>query len=81
MRIDILTGVPEILQSPLNHSILHRAREKGLAEVHIHNLRDFSRDRHKKIDDYAFSGEAGMVLTIQPIDDALAFLLKARNCM
>lgn len=79
MRIDILTGVPEILKSPLNHSIIQRAKDKGLAEVHIHNLRDFSRDRHKKIDDYAFSGEAGMVLTIQPIDDALKALRAERS--
>jgi tRNA (guanine37-N1)-methyltransferase len=79
MRIDIITGVPEILQGPVNHSILRRAREKGLAEVYIHNLRDFSTDRHKKIDDYAFSGEAGMVLTIQPIDAALSSLRKERT--
>ncbi len=79
MRIDILTGVPELLQSPLNHSILRRAKDKMLAEIHIHNLRDFSSDRHKKIDDYAFSGEAGMVLSIQPIDAALSQLQKERR--
>jgi tRNA (guanine37-N1)-methyltransferase len=79
MRIDILTGVPEILESPMNHSILGRAREKGLAEVHIHNLRDYSSDRHKKIDDYAFSGEAGMVLSIQPIEAAISALKKERT--
>jgi len=79
MRIDILTGVPELLQSPLDHSILKRARDKSLAEVHIHNLRDYSTDKHKKIDDYAFSVEAGMVLNIQPIDAALTALKNDRT--
>jgi len=79
MRIDILTGVPELLESPLNHSILKRARDKSLAEVHVHNLRDYSTDKHKKIDDYAFSGEAGMVLNIQPIDAALTELKNDRT--
>jgi tRNA (guanine37-N1)-methyltransferase len=79
MRIDIITGVPELLVSPIDHSIIRRARDKGLAEVHIHNLRDYSRDKHKKIDDYAFSGDAGMVLSIQPIDDAIDALTSARK--
>ena len=79
MRIDLITGVPELLESPVNHSIIRRARDKGLAEVHIHNLRDFSTDKHKKIDDYAFSGDAGMVLNIQPIDDAITSLTNARK--
>ncbi len=79
MRIDILTAVPELLHSPMNHSILSRARDKKLVEILIHNLRDYSRDKHNKIDDYAFSGEAGMVLSIQPIDDALSALKKERS--
>jgi len=79
MRIDVLSGVPELLTSPLNHSILKRAMDKGLAEIHVHNLRDFSRDKHKKIDDYAFSGEAGMVLSIEPVDLALQSLVKERD--
>ncbi len=79
MRIDILSGVPELLESPLNHSILRRAAGKGLAEIHVHNLRDYSRDKHKKIDDYAFSGEAGMVLGIEPIDLALRSLTGERD--
>ncbi len=79
MRIDIIAGVPELLDSPMNHSIIKRAREKGLAEVHIHNLRDHSKDKHKKIDDYAFSGDAGMVLSIQPIDDAINSLTSERH--
>jgi tRNA (guanine37-N1)-methyltransferase len=78
MRIDIITGVPELLDSPMNHSIIKRARDSGLAEVHIHNLRDHSRDKHKKIDDYAFSGDAGMVLNIQPIDNAIHALTSER---
>ncbi len=79
MRIDILTSIPELLHSPLNHSIIKRARDKGLVEVHIHNLRDYSSDKHKKTDDYAFSGEAGMVMNIQPIDAALSALKKERK--
>lgn len=79
MRIDIITGVPELLESPVNHSIIKRARDKGLADVHIHNLRDHSKDKHKKIDDYAFSGDAGMVLNIQPIDDAIDSLTRERK--
>ncbi|MCK5461883.1 MAG: tRNA (guanosine(37)-N1)-methyltransferase TrmD [Bacteroidales bacterium] len=79
MRIDIITGVPELLDSPVNHSIIKRARDKGLVDVHIHNLRDHSRDKHKKIDDYAFSGDAGMVLNIQPIDDAINSLTRERK--
>lgn len=78
MRIDILTVVPELLEGPFKHSIIKRAREKGLAEVHIHNIRDFSEDKHKKVDDYAFSGGAGMVMTIQPIESAINFLKKQR---
>lgn len=79
MRIDIITGVPELLDSPVNHSIIKRARDKGLVDVHIHNLRDHSKDKHKKIDDYAFSGDAGMVLNIQPIDDAIVSLTRERK--
>ena len=62
MRIDILTVVPELLESPFNHSILKRAKDKGLAEIYIHNIRDWSTDKHKRVDDYAFSKGAGMVM-------------------
>ncbi len=79
MRIDILSGVPELLESPLDHSIIKRAKESGIAEIFIHNLRDFSRDKHRKIDDYAFSGEAGMVLSVEPIDFAIQKLKKERQ--
>ncbi|HBL78114.1 MAG: tRNA (guanosine(37)-N1)-methyltransferase TrmD [Bacteroidetes bacterium GWF2_42_66] len=79
MRIDILTVVPELLESPFNHSIIKRGVEKGLIEIHIHNIRDFSEDKHKKTDDYAFSGGAGMVMTIQPIESAINYLKSQRN--
>jgi len=79
LRIDIITVLPELIESPLNHSILKRAKAKGLAEIHIHNLRDFSEDKHKRVDDYAFSGDAGMVMRIEPIDKAISFLKSQRN--
>ena len=68
MRIDILTIIPELLESTLNHSILKRAQEKKFVEVIVHNIRDFSRNKHKQVDDYAFGGGAGMVMCIEPID-------------
>lgn len=67
MRIDILTVVPELLQSPLNESILKRAQQKGLVEIHIHNIRDYTFDKHCQVDDYPFGGEAGMVMKPEPI--------------
>ena len=79
LRIDIITVLPELLESPLNHSILQRAKNKGLVEIHIHNLRDFSEDKHRRVDDYAFSGDAGMVLRIEPIDKAIEFLKNQRD--
>ena len=79
MRIDIITVLPELLESPLNHSILKRAQEKGLAEIHIHNLRDFSEDRHRRVDDYQFSKGAGMVMAVQPIEKAIETLRKERD--
>lgn len=79
MRIDVLTAVPELLESPLNYSIIERAKKKELVEIYVHNLRDFSDDKHKKIDDYAFSGGAGMVMTIQPIEKAITELSKKRK--
>ncbi|MEA1878705.1 MAG: tRNA (guanosine(37)-N1)-methyltransferase TrmD [Bacteroidota bacterium] len=74
MRIDILSAVPELLESPLNHSILSRAQKKGLVELQVHNLRDFSTSKQKSIDDYPFSGGGGMVLSIEPIDLAIQSL-------
>ena len=67
MRIDILTVMPEALESPLHCSILQRAQDKGLVEIHVHNLRDWSLRKHRKVDDYPFGGEAGMVMQIEPV--------------
>ena len=69
MRIDILSVVPELLESPLNHSIIKRAKEKGIVEIHIHNIRDWSKDKLRKVDDYSFGGDAGLVMAVQPIFD------------
>lgn len=74
MRIDIITALPELLAGPLDHSIIQRARQKGLVEINIHNLRDYSFDKHRTIDDYPFSGGGGMVMMIEPIDLALTDL-------
>lgn len=79
MRIDIITIFPEILQGPFSESIVKRAISKGLAEIHTHHLRDFTTDRHKKVDDYAFSGGAGMVMMIEPIAKAIDFLKAQRE--
>ena len=74
MRIDIITVLPELLESPFNHSILKRAKEKGIVEIVVHNLRDFTNDPHRRVDDYAFGFGAGMVLQIEPVDNAISFL-------
>ncbi len=79
MRIDIITVLPEILESPFNFSIIKRAKEKGLAEILIHNLRDYSEDKHKRVDDYSFSKGAGMVMAIQPIEKAIETLTAERK--
>ncbi len=67
MRIDILTVVPELLSGPLNESILRRAQQAGVAEIHIHNIRDWAEGKHRQVDDYPFGGEAGMVMKVEPI--------------
>ncbi len=67
MRIDILTVMPDALESPLHTSILQRVQDKGLVEIHVHNLRDWSLRKHRKVDDYPFGGEAGMVMQIEPV--------------
>ncbi|MBQ0069980.1 MAG: tRNA (guanosine(37)-N1)-methyltransferase TrmD [Bacteroidales bacterium] len=79
MRIDILTVMPEALESPLNCSILQRAQDKGLVEFHIHNLRDWSTRKHRKVDDYPFSGDAGMVMQIEPVYRCIEQLKSERN--
>ena len=79
MRIDIITILPELMKSPFEASIMKRAIEKGLVEVHFHNLRDFTTNKQKSVDDYPFGGGAGMVMNIQPIDDCIAHLKSQRN--
>ncbi|MFO7923628.1 MAG: tRNA (guanosine(37)-N1)-methyltransferase TrmD [Bacteroidales bacterium] len=79
MRIDILTVLPELLESPLNHSILKRAAEKGVAHIHLHDIRDYSTGKHRRVDDYAFSGDAGMVMMIEPVDRAIEQLKSERE--
>ena len=79
MRIDILTVLPELLVSPFNYSILKRAREKGLVEINVINLRDFTKDKYKTVDDYAFGGGAGMVMMIEPVYKAIQKLKSERD--
>lgn len=80
MRIDIITVLPEMIEGTLNCSILKRAQDKGLAEIRLHNLRDFSTDtKRRKVDDYPFGGEAGMVMQIEPIDRAITHLKSQRE--
>ncbi len=79
MRIDIITVVPELLQSPFEHSIIKRAKEKGLVEIHLHNLRDYSSNKYRQVDDYQFGGGAGMVLMIEPIDKCITKLKSERD--
>lgn len=79
MRIDIITVLPELLQSPLNYSILKRAQDKKLVEIVVHNLRNYSLDKHRRVDDYPFGGEAGMVMQIEPVDRAITQLKSERN--
>ncbi len=79
MRIDILTVLPEMIDSPLNCSILKRAQDKGLVEIAVHNLREYTTNKHRKVDDYPFGGEAGMVMQIEPVDRAIAHLKEQRD--
>lgn len=79
MRIDIITVLPEMIDGALNCSILKRAQEKGLVEFGLHNLRDYTLDRHKRVDDYPYGGEAGMVLQIEPIARCLEHLKSSRT--
>lgn len=78
MRIDIITCLPNLFEGPLTQSIVKRSIDKGLVELHIHNLRDYADNKHKHIDDYAFGGGAGMVLMIEPIDKCISEL-KSKN--
>ncbi len=79
MRIDILTVLPEMLESPLGCSILKRAQDKGLVQIVVHNLRDYTVDKHRKVDDYPFGGEAGMVMKVQPVDACISELKSQRH--
>ena len=79
MRIDILTIHTKLLESPFAHSILQRAIDKKLVEINLHDIRDFSNDKHHKVDDYQFGGGAGMVLCIQPISDCINHLKSQRK--
>lgn len=79
MRIDIITVMPEMLESPLNCSILKRAQDKGLVDIVVHNLRDYSLNKHRKVDDYPFGGEAGMVMQIEPVDRCISALKAERD--
>ncbi|WP_062060622.1 tRNA (guanosine(37)-N1)-methyltransferase TrmD [Aquimarina longa] len=79
MRIDIITVVPEILKSPFEASIMKRSIEKGLVEVHFHNLREYTNNNYKQVDDYQFGGGAGMVMMIEPIDKCISKLKSERK--
>jgi tRNA (guanine37-N1)-methyltransferase len=79
MRIDILTILPELLQGPFSASIMKRAQDKGLAEIHIHNIRDYATNKHKQVDDYQYGGGAGMVMSVEPIAAILDKLISERK--
>lgn len=79
MRIDIITVLPEMLESPLGCSILKRAQDKGLCEIKVHNLRDYTTNRFRKVDDYPFGGDAGMVIQIEPVDRCISALKEQRH--
>ena len=79
MRIDIITVLPELLRSPFDESIIKRARAKGIAEINIINLRDYSTDRHRSVDDYPFGGGAGMVMMMEPVYNCITFLSSQRK--
>jgi tRNA (guanine37-N1)-methyltransferase len=78
MRIDLLTIFPEMFDGPFNHSIIKRAKEKGLVHIHLHNIREYSTDKHKRVDDYPYGGGAGMVMMVEPIVRNIESLKKER---
>ena len=79
MRIDIITVLPEMLESPLGFSILKRAQDKGLCTIAVHNLRDYTTNRYRKVDDYPFGGDAGMVIQVEPVDRCISALKAERD--
>ncbi len=79
MRIDIITCLPDLLESPFNHSILKRAQDKKIVEIHVHDLRDYSINKQRQVDDYQYGGGAGMVLKVEPIDKCITKLKAERK--
>ena len=79
MRIDILTVVPELLESPLGYSIVKRAQDKGLAEIYVHNIREYGKGFYRQVDDYSYGGDAGMVMMIEPVFTLMEKLKSERN--
>jgi tRNA (guanine37-N1)-methyltransferase len=79
MRFDIITVLPGLLEGPFSHSILHRAQQKGLVEIHVHNLREYSEHRQKSVDDYPYGGGSGMVMTIEPFAKCIETLQAERT--
>ncbi len=79
MRIDILTVLPELLDSPFAHSIIKRAQAKGVVKIHVHNIRDYTTDKHRTVDDYSFGGSAGMVMKVEPIFNVVSKLKSERE--
>ena len=79
MRIDILTVVPELLESPLGHSIVGRAIKKGIVEIHVHNIRKYGLGPHRSVDDYCYGGDAGMVMRVEPVFQMIAELKAERD--
>lgn len=79
LRIDVITVLPEMLEAFFNTSILGRAQKKGLVKIHLHNLRDYTQDKHKRVDDYPYGGFAGMVMQCQPIDACISALKAERD--
>lgn len=79
MRIDIISVMPELIKSPFEHSIIKRARERDLAEIHLHDLKDYSSNKYRRVDDYQYGGGAGMVIQIEPVDKIISKLRTERN--
>jgi tRNA (guanine37-N1)-methyltransferase len=79
IRFDILSVFPEMFESPLNHSILKRAQENGMVEIHLHNIRDYAEDKHRMTDDAPYGGGGGMVMKVEPIDKALTLIAPSRD--
>lgn len=79
MRIDIISVLPEMFESTLGYSIVKRACDKGLAEIHVHNLRDYTTNRYRKVDDYPFGGDAGMIIQVEPVDRCISALKAERD--